>query len=93
MTILWNATLEEMELISKIADRAVALADGVGYHINKMQTVMDIEACHCNGNPLQLEELLNADDFNFVHDVWGIRKHINRNNGKLEDFFVPRFSK
>jgi hypothetical protein len=53
---------------------------------------MDIEAAHCNGNPLKLKELLEADDSNFMHDVLGIRRHINRKTGELEDCFVPRYA-
>ena len=57
-----------------------------------MDCDMDITACHANGNPLRLAELLSADDFNFCHDVLGIRRHINRETGQLENCFVPRFS-
>lgn len=53
---------------------------------------MNITACHANGNPLRLEDLLEADDFNFGHDISGIDHHINRNTGKLENHFRPRFS-
>lgn len=53
---------------------------------------MDITATHCNGNPLRLDDLLNADAFQFAHDIGGIRRHLNRETGKLEDCFVPRFT-
>jgi hypothetical protein len=54
---------------------------------------MDLAACHCNGCPLQLTELLDADDFNFSHDIFGIRRHLNRTTGKLDDRFLPRFAR
>lgn len=53
---------------------------------------MDITAVHANGNQLDLTALLAADDSNFAHDVFGIRRHLNRDTGELEDFFTPRFS-
>jgi hypothetical protein len=53
---------------------------------------MDITACHLNGCPLRLGELLGADDANFAHDVFGIRRHLNRETGKLEDCFCPRYA-
>ena len=28
----------------------------------------------------------------FSHDITGIRGHINRDTGKLEDFFIPRYA-
>ncbi|WNM08408.1 DUF6874 family protein [Komagataeibacter nataicola] len=54
---------------------------------------MDITATHANGNPLRLRELLEADDFNFGHDVFGIECHLDRTTGKLMNGFSPRFSK
>ncbi len=53
---------------------------------------MDITAAHRNGCPLKLDELLKAEDFDFAHDVFGIRRYINRKTGKLENCFLPRFS-
>lgn len=53
---------------------------------------MDIIATHANGNPLDFDKLLAADDFNFAHDVFGICRHLNRETGELEDFFSPRCS-
>lgn len=57
---------------------------------DKMDVQMDVTACHANGCPLDLKKLLDADDFNFAHDIFGINQHINRKTGKLERFFVPR---
>jgi len=57
-----------------------------------MGCLMDITACHANGCPLRLQELLDADDFNFAHDIAGIYQHINRGTGKLEFCFLPRFA-
>lgn len=54
---------------------------------------MDVTACHCNGCPLRLQELLEADDFNFTHDVFGIRRFIDRTTGEMPGAkFHPRFS-
>lgn len=57
-----------------------------------MSIHMDIIATHANGCPLRLLGLLEADAFNFTHDVCGIRRHLNRNTGKLENCFVPRYA-
>ena len=69
---------------------AVKASRKFGYPL--MDVEMDITACHANGNPLKLHELYNADEFNFAHDVCGIRQHINRKTGKLENCFLPRYS-
>lgn len=82
-------------LIRKIAKRTLAIYEALGApkrFKNKIAIEMDIAACHANGNPLNLEKLLAADDFNFEHDVFGIRDTIDRETGKLTCFFSPRCS-
>lgn len=92
--IEWNATKEECQIISKIVDRAREIDNSTGTEtlFDGMLLTMDIEAVHCNGTPIKLQELLSADDSNFAHDVFGIRRHIDRTTGKLLDCFSPRFS-
>lgn len=93
MGIKWKATAKEREIIRKIADRAVRLAKENGGQVRQVLDIqMDIEATHCNGNPLRLADLLAADDFNFAQDILGIGRHLNRKTGKLGDCFLPRFT-
>jgi hypothetical protein len=53
---------------------------------------MDIQVAHSNGNPLDFKKLLSFDDVNFLHDIDGIRRNLNRETGELEDCFLPRCS-
>ena len=92
MSINWKVTKEEAELISKIAMRAVRRAAELNITVRFQVMEMDITACHCNGNPLKLQELLDAPDGDFGHDVFGIRRFIDRETGQLTDFFSPRYS-
>lgn len=84
---------EDCAIIERILDRA----DKFGAHVfteencDKQSSEMDLIACHLNGCPLKLQEFLDADDFNFAHDFFGIRHHMNRQTGTLERFFLPRF--
>jgi hypothetical protein len=87
--IKWNATMEEMELISKIRDRART----DGFDGDGMQFAMDLEACHSNGCPLDFKGILEADSFNFWHDIGGIMANIDRTTGELTNCFIPRFAK
>ena len=83
-----NVTMEEYRLIARIAKRARELGverDVVGLN-------MDICNAHTSC-PLKLEELLEADEANFLHDVCGIVNNLNRVSGVLENCFVPRFAK
>jgi len=68
------------------------MAKEMGIKYEKMAAIMDISATHSNGTPLKLQELLDADDMNFAHDVFGILANINRRTGQLENCFVPRYS-
>ena len=88
----WNSTKEDSQTITKIAERANAMANKPGGKYPMLDASMDIAACHLNGCPLRLKDLLAADDGNFAHDVFGIRQYIDRNTGKLQGCFDPRYS-
>lgn len=88
-----NATKKVRELAAAIAGRATGMLIGVGAR-SKMEMVqhhqMNIIACHLNGCPLDLQRLLDADDFNFANDISGIDRHIDRDTGRLLHHFLPR---
>lgn len=74
----------------KIAQRA----EGMDlYNGERMTFLMDLESADKAFN-LRLEDLLNADDFNFAHDIVGIVNNVNRKEFPSTDFglFVPRFA-
>lgn len=79
---------DEVRIIGKIVARAMKLYPDAG--IDAMTMNMDITATHLNGCPLDLVDLLDAPDFDFLHDVLGIRRHIDRTTGQLADCFLPR---
>ncbi len=88
----FNASKTEYKKIHAIALRAVSLAIVSGIDYPLMDAEMDLSATHCNGMPLDLDRLASADDANFGHDIFGIRRHINRETGELQNCFVPRFA-
>jgi hypothetical protein len=90
--INWNVTNEDAAIISKIVDRARRMAIKYDVEYEATDISMDVTACHLNGTPLKLQALLDADDLNFSHDVFGIRRHIDRDTGKVGGFFLPRFA-
>ena len=57
-----------------------------------MNVAMDLMACHTNGCPLKLDDLLAAPGDSFLHDVCGIAAHIDHDTGELHDCFLPRYS-
>lgn len=92
MILKWHTSTEDFDLIVQIAKRAVKIAREFGVRYPQQMAVMDLNAVHANAYALRLQELLAADDGNFAHDVFGIRRHLDRTTGKLRDCFVPRFA-
>jgi len=95
--VCFKVSHHEHDTIHKIVARAVSqgLVRGTaspGHWYTRLTMEMDLKACHANGCPLDFERLLNADDFNFTHDVCGIAAHMDRETGKLRDMFLPRFA-
>lgn len=90
--IKWECTLEELEKISKICDRAWPRHEALGY-TDRLTMMMDLEACHCNGCPLDLDGLYHAQFIDFMHDVGGIGYYIDRETGCLTNCFLPRYAK
>ena len=90
--ISFHVTREEVILISKIIRRAHEMNHRDGSTFDNLTAHMDISACIAQGVPLKLQEWLDAPDFDFAHDFYGIMRHINRRTGELEDCFVPRFA-
>lgn len=81
------------EAIVKACERFERIAADLGLAIpNRITRLMDLLVCHGNGCPLQLDELvIVATDRDFVHDVAGITRHMDRTTGRLGDGFTPRF--
>ena len=92
MPISFKASKDDMAIIHRIADRALQFARNAEIPADKLDFTMDVTAVHCNGCPLDLDRLLGGPDFDFTHDVFGIRRHLNRETGKLEDSFRPRYA-
>jgi len=93
MPINWDVNEEEMALIHQIVDRGEALMKAQDLPApDRVDMLMDLTACHANGTPLRLEAMLNADDFNFAHDFFGIQNHIDRDTAAMTDCFLPRFA-
>ena len=81
----------KVNLIMAIVDRGWEC--GIGkYYKDKLSMMMDISAAD-EDCPLKLQELLDADYENFVHDITGIRANINRQTKKLENCFLPRYAR
>lgn len=84
-----DVTKEEMLLVNQIVSRA-GERDA---NLDRLSLNMDLTATHVSGCPLDFAKLLEADDFNFWHDIAGIMARIDRETGKLTMCFLPRCSR
>lgn len=82
---------KEREILEAIVDRAAVLFREQGQKLHRMHLEMDLSATHVT-TPLRLNDLLAADNFNFLHDITGIMRHLDRTSGRLQDHFLPRFA-
>ena len=88
----WTSDATAMKVMAEICQRTTHMAEDAGISYPHLDAIMDLDACHSNGCPLKLQELLETDDGNFAHDVFGIRSHIDRRTGQLQDCFIPRYA-
>ena len=80
---------DEMTLIMKIVERA----DEEGLmNFDRISLMLDIETAHKEIG-LRLSDLLNADEFNFAHDIVGIQANIDRRSKTITNCFLPRYAK
>lgn len=86
---------EDVPIVDGIVDRYIQHMKELGAKVigSKIDIFMDVTATHLNGCPLKLEELLKADNFDFMHDVTGILLNLDRKTGKLRNCFNPRCAK
>lgn len=83
--------MSKKERIEKIVEIAKRAEERGLLAFDRMSLIMDLQ--HTDEEfHLRLDELLNADNFNFAHDIVGIQNNFNRQTKKMDNLFVPRFS-
>lgn len=84
--VSFEVSLKERLVIKECVERACSIIS-----IKRPRDLeMDLAATHANGCPLDFDKLLSADTSDFIHDIVGIRLHLDRCNGELKDHFHPR---
>lgn len=78
----------EFKTVDVIVQRALAMNEQIG----ELDLIMTLSAVHAH-TPLRLDELSTTDDGNFIHDVFGMLRFIDRKTGRLTCHFSPRFAR
>lgn len=79
----------DMRLIRQIREKLFALVPD--YQLSTLETEMDVGAAHliCG---LRLQDMLDGRPIDLVHDVAGVGRHLDRENGLFTDCFWPRYA-
>jgi hypothetical protein len=84
---------EENRLIKQIGNRAELEFKRHGRDVRGEFIASEISVVHFEVCKLRLEELLDADEGNFMHDICGIHDHLDILDGSFREGFSPRFAK
>lgn len=85
-----NASTTDALIIIAIVRRWRKLGSKKAFPVDALSTSMDITAVHLNDTPLDLQKLLDFDDANLMHDIFGMANCLDRATGRLEKNFRPR---
>jgi hypothetical protein len=89
-TPTFQATEAERAILRKISDRAAELSIEFEIPYPTLELEMDLLAAREDIVTLDLRRLLDSPIADFSHDIFGIRRFINRTTGEVEGCFVPR---
>ena len=94
LTNFFNEVKNQMEKVKKLTIiEIVTRAEKMDLLMfDRLSLIMDIENVHAEIG-LKLNDLLNADDLNFAHDIVGIQQNFDRQSNKLQNHFLPRYAK
>lgn len=84
----FEVTPEERLTVGRIVQRAAKMFPDW----DKTSLAMDLVATHNHACRLRLTDLLEADDFNFAHDITGIVYNLDRYELTFKNCFLPRFT-
>ena len=82
-----SLTLRDKKLLTEIKNRIINLPLR---EFAPDEYITYLKAAHTKATALDFKKLLDADDFNFVHDVFGIRNNLDLKTGKFKRCFLPR---
>ena len=83
--------LEKRELILIIFEIAKRADDMNILAVDRLTLKMDLENVN-KKIKMNFQELLKADDMDFIHDIYHIQLFMDRETGELKNDFLPRFA-
>ena len=83
--------LEKRELILIIFEIAKRADDMDILAVDRLTLKMDLENVN-KKIKMNFQELLKADESDFIHDIYNIQLFMDRETGELINDFIPRFA-
>lgn len=93
MTVSFDVTAPQRAQITRIAKRWMAMlrASGMRPSYDIIDVRMTVSAVVAQKQvPLDLDALEQSNEFDFLHDMSGMHRHMDRTTGLLRDCFLPR---
>lgn len=79
--------------LTRVLERAMKIEGGPhngSFWRDRTECMMDLMAARDCVPSMDIGALADFPDFDFVHDVLGIRRHMDRETAKLGGCFLPR---
>ena len=83
------ATKEDSDKIVAVATRASEILTRANVPHSNLAIFVDLELCHANGCPLDLDAMMICPEEVLIHDVIGISRFVDRETGELFAGFLP----
>lgn len=83
--------LEKRELVLTMFEIAKRADDMNILAVDRLTLKMDLENVN-KKIKMNFQELLKADDMDFIHDIYYIQLFMDRKTGELKNDFLPRFA-
>ena len=80
--------MEQIDLALAIGERAKRIDD----NLSVTAVAMDLIVCHRGVFPLRLQEMLTCPEGDLMHDIYGLRQHLNVLDAVMNDCFLPRLA-
>jgi len=78
-------------MVLKAVQRVLCISEGRGFNPGNPQEIAKALYTYNAHHRLDFDALMAAGDQFFIHDVFGICRHLNRETGNLENCFTPYF--
>lgn len=90
MIIPWKNVTKKDRFQFELFEQMIIQNDYVENRSEAEDALLYFVACHQYAFKLDVGRLRKMDKFTFWHDYNGLQRFLNKENGKIEGYFIPR---